>query len=479
MSQLHTPDLCIIGAGTGGLAAARAARELGASVIVVERGAIGGGRLRPEGIAATTLFEAARLAQSIRDGRAIGVSADGPKIGFRRIHDLVEATTLSVAPRFSAEHLTVAGIEVMAGDASFIDKRTLQVGVARIRAHRFVIATGAVSAPLALLGLEGVPFFTPESILDNTRKLTHLVIICRDPRAFELGQAYRRLGSEVTLICEDGVALGADPEALGVIERRLAEEGVRLLKPARVVSVQGRSMGIGVRVATADGEIALDASHILVASERIPNIDGLGVEKLGLRFEKGDSRRLEIRPDGFSTSNPRVFVIGGAAGHADSAHHAEWQARELVRKAVLALPARVPANAVPHLLRTDPPFAQVGLDEATARKVHGLNYRVTRLPYADSDLARAERQTSGFVKLVTHRDGRILGATIAGSGAVDLAAIVSLALSRRLHIADLAGFVPPYPSHADLLRALGVEALRAQPMTRALKLWRSIVRVLG
>jgi pyruvate/2-oxoglutarate dehydrogenase complex dihydrolipoamide dehydrogenase (E3) component len=476
LAEYLTPDLCVIGAGSGGLAVAEAARAAGASVLVVERARIGGNALNAGLIPAQALAAAAARLDAIRDAGRFGIAVDGARVSFRRVHDHVSQVITALRPANSPAHLEAIGAELVTGTARFVDKRTLAVGETQIRAHRYVIATGAATRVPQILGLDAVPFFTAETILDNTRKLTHLLVIGGTPEALELAQSYRRLGSAVTVVTPDLPLGSTDADLSAVVLRRLGEEGVVIRAPASIVAIQPRSMGIGVMVAEGEAEDLLDVSHILVATGRAPLLDGLGLDKAGIRLDKSDPARLQLTGP-LRTTNRRVFVIGDAAGGSYSKASARTQATELVRRAVLSLPA--PVVAVPAVVHTSPPLAEVGLSEHLARRRLGKEFSVLRAAYGETDWARASRETYGVVKVLVDRNGRILGAGIAGTGASELVALFSLAIAQRLKVTDLAGFATASPSLAEIANRLGETAQRLDGPPGWLASWQKLVRALG
>jgi pyruvate/2-oxoglutarate dehydrogenase complex dihydrolipoamide dehydrogenase (E3) component len=456
MAEILTPDLCVIGAGAGGLAAAEAAATFGASVVVVERGKLGGLSLNSTSVPARALAAAAADAQAMRSAGRFGITPEDPRINTRRLHDHLDQVITAIAPRDAEARLQALGVEVLKAEARFVDQRTLSAGETLIRARRFVIATGAKTVPPAVPGLETVPYFTTETIFDNTRKLTHLVVIGGGPVGLEIAQAYRRLGSDVTVV-EAGEPLPAsDPELAEIALKRMREEGVDIRPMTAVTAILARSMGIGVAVRSGEAEQVLDASHILVATARTPNLDGLDLEKAGVRRSKADAAHLQLG-NGLRTTNRRIFAVGDAAGGEQSAHLARLQGERVAANVLFGLPVRLKHDLVPRVSYTDPEIAEVGLSEAAARARIKSGVVVTRWSFAENDRARADRATFGTAKLVTDRLGRILGAGVVGRGAGELIALFALAMSRGLSARHLMSFVAPYPTYAEIARRLGLE----------------------
>jgi len=467
LADTLTPDLCVIGAGPAGLSVAEAGRSLGLSVVIVDKGRLGGKALHTGAVPARALAAAADHAHAMRNAANFGITADAIKVNFRRVHDHVDAVIGALSPSRAAPHFEALGAQVVAGDATFTDKRNLKVGETLIKAHRFVLATGSRPVVPAIPGLDAVPYFTTDTILDNTRKLTHLVIIGGGPLGLELAQAYARLGTEVTVL-EPGLFLAdLDPELAGVVLKRLEEEGVHLRPNTAVTAIHARSMGIGVGIRGADGEATLDVSHILVAVERVPDLDTLGLDKAGIRRRKDDVTRLELTP-GLRTTNARIYAAGDVAGGPASVGAAYEQARLVLDNAFLAFVPKRDSH-VPRVVSTDPEIAEVGFTERTARTKFGTSFRVLRVAYGENDRARARRETYGVAKLIVGPGGKLLGAGIAGAGAAELCALFSLALSANLNISQLGNFAAPYPSLAEIASRLGRASPRANdPLTRAL-----------
>lgn len=464
MAEVLTPDLCVIGAGASGLAVAEAARRLGATVLLVERGNPGGMSLKSGALALRAFSAAADKAAAIRAGSAFGVFAESTKVSFRKVHDHVAEIIGRGSAEVAPAKLAAAGIDLIKGVGAFTDPKTLRVNDTDIRARRFVIATGARPVQPDIPGLLSVPFFTTETIFDNTRKLTHLVVVGAGPMGLELALAHRRLGCEVTVIEPGRVLPQSDPELAEIALRRLRDEGIGLMEESAIVAIQARSQGIGVVIRNRDDPGTLDASHILVASARVASLGDLNLEAARIRRSKSDAGALSLSAS-LRTTNPRVWAVGEAAGHAPSPHLGRIEADLVVRAALLGLQSRYEPAAIPRLTLTDPPIAEIGLTEPMARGRFRAGFSVLRVSYAENDLARAAREGMGLIKLIVAKSGQILGAGIVGAGAGDLAALFTLAIQQKIPAAKLAELAAPYPGYADLARELGDRAARATSLT--------------
>jgi pyruvate/2-oxoglutarate dehydrogenase complex dihydrolipoamide dehydrogenase (E3) component len=462
-------DLCVIGAGAGGLTVAAAAAQLGVSVVLIEKHKMGGDCLNYGCVPSKALIAAARRAHHMRTSGPFGIVPTNPTISYKGVHDHVHRVIASIAPNDSAERFTGLGVNVIRAAAQFISRDTVLAGEQRIKARRFVIATGSSPAIPPIPGLDGVPYFTNETIFDNGGQLDHLVIIGGGPIGLELAQAYVRLGSRVTVL-EALKALGKDdPELSEVVLKRLRAEGVEIREGALVERVTGGARLIDVHISEGGAPGVVQGSNLLVATGRSPNVAGLNLEAAGIKYDK---RGIKVNK-GLVTSNSRVFAIGDVVGTAQFTHIANYHAGIVLRRALFRMPAAVDSDIFSWVTFTDPELAHVGLSEDAARKRQG-RVRVFRWPYSENDRAHTERDAEGFVKVVTDAKGKILGASIVGPHAGELIQMWSLALTQRLNIKAMTQWISPYPTLSEINKrvAYGYYATAAaSPFVRKLVGW--------
>ena len=440
-----TPDLCVIGAGSGGLAVAVGAVQMGASVVLVERGRMGGDCLNYGCVPSKSLLAASRMANAWRHGGELGVTYGPPRIDFGAVADSVERVIARLAPNDSVERCEGLGVRVIAAEARFIDGRTVHAGDAVIRPRRFVIATGSEPFVPPIPGLDRVTFFTNETIFVNRTAPSHLIVIGGGPIGTELAQAHKGLGAAVTLIDAGPLLPRDDPELVALLARRLREDGIALKPSVAVAGIERAGSEIAVILATGGKETErVTGSHLLVAAGRRPSLAALNLPAAGIA-----SNAAGIVVDArLRTTNRRAFAIGDAAGGPQFTHIALYHAGIVIRNALFRLPARVDYRALPWVTYTDPELAQVGLSEASARAA-GQEAGVLRWSFADNDRAHTERDTTGEVKIITNRRGRILGATILGAAAGDLILPWALAIAQRLKIGAMASLIVPYPTRGE------------------------------
>lgn len=444
MQDLLTCDVCIVGAGSGGLVVAAAAAQMGADSVLIERNRMGGDCLNYGCVPSKALIAAAAHAQSVRSGTAFGIRADEPQIDFAAVMAHVHEVIAAIAPNDSVTRFEGLGVRVIAADARFVSPRELEAAGQRIRAKLFVLATGSHPVAPPIPGLDAVPYLTNETIFDLKQRPEHLLVIGGGPIGLEMAQAFRRLGSKVTVL-EAASALGRDePELADVVLQTLAAEGIELLQ--RVTIERFEPIDGGAAAVLADGGRRIVASHVLVAAGRRPTVAGLGLEQAGIAV---GPRGITV-DDRLRTSNPRVWAIGDCNGLYPFTHMAGYQAGLFVRGGLLRLPARLDRTAVPWVTFTDPELAQVGLSEQEARKHYGDAVSTEIWKLHDNDRAQAERRTEGMIKIVLGRRNRILGAAIVAPQAGELIQPWCLAISRRLPLTAMAGVVLPYPTLGEI-----------------------------
>jgi pyruvate/2-oxoglutarate dehydrogenase complex dihydrolipoamide dehydrogenase (E3) component len=442
-------DLCVIGAGSGGLTVAAGASQMGARVALVERDRMGGDCLNFGCVPSKALLAAAKAAEAMRQAARLGIERHEPRIDFARVMAHVRDVVDAIAPHDSQERFEGLGVKVVRAAARFVARNTIEAGDERIEARRFVLATGSSPLVPPIPGLDEAPYLTNETVFANDRKPSHLIVVGGGPVGLELAQAHRRLGSTVTVVEQKTILPKDDPELVDVVRAALLAEGIILLEGAEVGRIDKSPSGIAVTVRREGGDLRLAGSHLLVAAGRKPNVDGLNLEAAGVEFGPGGiktDRRLR-------TSNRSIYAIGDVTGRFPFTHAAGYHAGIVLRNALFRLPAKVDDRAMPWVTYTDPELAQVGMGEAEARRVHG-KVTVLRWPFHDNDRAQAERSTEGFAKAVLDRSGRILGASIAGPHAGELLQPWCLAIAKGMKIGAMANLVVPYPTLGEVNKRL-------------------------
>jgi pyruvate/2-oxoglutarate dehydrogenase complex dihydrolipoamide dehydrogenase (E3) component len=473
MTETLKPDICVLGGGPGGLSVAAAAAAFGVPTVLIERGKMGGDCLNTGCVPSKSLLAAAKRVELMRNAGLFGLNVQGIGVDFAKVHDHVHSVIAALAPADSPERFTGLGVRVIRQHGQFRDRNTVTAGDVEIRARRFVIATGSAPAVPPIPGLDGGPFLTNENVFDLKERPEHLIVIGAGPVGLELAQAFRRLGSSVTVLEAAQPLANDDPECVAVVLDRLEREGIVIRSGVRVTGIARAGGVVTATIETSGAEQTVTGSHLLVAVGRRPQINELGLEAAGIRH---DPRGIIVNAR-LKTSNRRVYAIGDcAAGHSALTHAANYHAGLVIRNALFRLPVRADNSAVPWATYTDPELAQTGLTEAQAR-ARRMKIRVARWPYHDNDRAQIEREAHGHIKVITTRNGKIVGATIVGAQAGELIAIWTFAIAQGLNIRALTNIVLPYPTFSELGKRAAIDFFTpslTKPWVRRIISWMRI-----
>lgn len=440
-----TVDLCVIGAGSGGLTVAAGASQMGASVALVERDRMGGDCLNHGCVPSKALLAAAKAAHAMRDADRLGIERHEPRIDFAEVMQGVQDVIAEIAPHDSRERFEGLGVKVIKAEARFVERNLVETGGETIRARRFVIATGSRPLVPPIPGLDTVPYLTNETLFENTQRPSHLIVIGGGPIGVEMAQAHRRLGAAVTIVEQAVLLPKDDPELVDVVRAQLLREGVTILEGASLKRVDKTPAGVAATVERGGAPVVIAGSHLLLAVGRKANVEALNLDAAGVKLgPRGIETSAQLK-----SSNRKVYAIGDVNGRFPFTHAAGYHAGIVLRNALFRLPAKVDDRAMPWVTYTDPELAQVGLTEAAARAQHG-QVTALRWPFHDNDRAQAERRTEGFAKVVLDKAGRILGASIVGANAGEVVQPWCLAIANGMKISAMAGLVAPYPTLGEI-----------------------------
>ena len=451
MEEVLKPDLCVIGAGSGGLSVAAAAAQFGVPVVLIEKGRMGGDCLNYGCVPSKALLAAAKRAEAVRTASAFGVEVIEAQLDHRAVHDHVHGVIAAIAPNDSVERFTGLGVRVIQAHASFLDKNTVEAGRVLVRARRFIIATGSMPSIPPIPGLDEIPYFTNETSFDISERMQHLIVLGGGPIGVELAQAHRMLGAHVTMIDAGSFLSRDDPEAVAVILKRLEDAQVVLHANTRVERVERAVQGVAVHVQKNGDTEIIKGTHLLVATGRKPTVKSLGLERAGIKFS-ADGIKVN---DHLKTANRRVYAIGDVVGGPQFTHLANYHAGIVIRNALFRLRPRASAALIPHVTFTEPELAQIGMTEVEARKKH-RRLRILRWPFSENDRAQAERETDGFIKVISRPNGTILGCTIVGAHAGELLQLWIIAMSKDMRVGDIMNFVLPYPTFSEISKRVAL-----------------------
>ncbi len=486
MSEIY--DLIVIGGGSAGLVAAGGAGILGAKVALVEKAKLGGDCLYTGCVPSKTLIRSARLASDIRDADKYGFKV--PDLKFKddsfasitkRVQDVIGVIEEHDAPEVFEE----MGAEVIFGTPKFISKNEIEVelreGLKRtLRAKRFCISTGSSPFVPPIEGLKETGYITNEEVFHLKDLPEKLLVLGGGAIGCEMGQAFARFGSEVTLVeMADRIISVEDEEVSAFIKQTFEKEGIKVLTKTKAVKFEKNDKG--KKVVTVEKEDGSNEKHevdeVVAAVGRKPNTEGLGLETAGVALEKGKI----IVDDYLRTTNKNIFAAGDVNGKFQFTHMADYEAQIVLKNCFLFYPltTKTDYRVVPWTTFTEPEVARVGMIEKEAREKYGQDISVYKVPFEENDRAHAEGDPEGFAKLVI-KGNKILGVTIVGIHAGELLSEFSVAMKHGLSIAELNEAIHVYPTLAKITQALGtektIEGLKKDWVQkwfgRYLKIWR-------
>jgi pyruvate/2-oxoglutarate dehydrogenase complex dihydrolipoamide dehydrogenase (E3) component len=464
VSNVHPPDwinpepaprynLVVIGAGTAGLVTAAGAAGLGAKVALVERDFMGGDCLNFGCVPSKALIRASRAAAEVRGAADYGVEAEGkPRVNFSAVMERMRRLRAEISRNDSVERFRSLGIDVFIGHGRFTGADSIEVESKTLRFRKAAITTGARAAALPIPGLAQTGYLTNETVFSLTELPRRLAVIGAGPLGCELAQAFRRFGSEVSLL-EVGAQIlpREDRDAAGRVEKSMRRCGVDLITGCTILDVEKRQAERLVRVKGGERESEIAADEILLAVGRMPAVEGLDLEAAGVEYGRNTGIKVNDR---LQTSNPRIFAAGDVASAYKFTHMSDATARILIRNALFFGRRRASALTVPWCTYTDPEIAHVGLYEAQAKE-RGIPVKTFVQELSDVDRAILDGETEGFVKvLVRAGSDRIVGATVVASHAGEFLSELTMAIVAGVGLGTIAEIIHPYPTQAEAIKKI-------------------------
>jgi pyruvate/2-oxoglutarate dehydrogenase complex dihydrolipoamide dehydrogenase (E3) component len=440
-------DLVIIGAGAGGLIAADFAVQLGAKTALVEKDRIGGDCTWTGCVPSKTLVKIARVAHQVRTASRYGIASVLTGIEMPRVRDYVQGAVRQIYQGTTPEALRAKGMDVYLGGARFLDPFRVSTGEAVLQSKHFLITTGATPVIPEISGLGDLPFVTYHQVFDIQNLPGSMIVVGGGPVGAEIAQAYQRLGVEVTVIAET-LLPKEDDDVRDLLEQVFEAEGIRRIKE-RAISARKEAD----RIVVSTGDAEAQGHLLLVAAGRKPNMEGLDLEKAGVKYT---AQGIAV-DDQLRTTASHIYAAGDVLGGHEFSHFAGWQAFQAVRNALLPGHNSGQTDVVPWVTFTDPEVAHVGLSEVQAQSRFGNELKVRRFPIEKIDRAVCEDDRHGFIKILAKADGTILGATIVGERAGEAITEMALAMKHGLDVGDLAGTIHPYPTYSTGIQLLTTE----------------------
>ncbi len=478
VSNVHPPDwgnptpasrynLVVIGAGTGGIVTAVGAAALGAKVALVEKHLLGGDCLNVGCIPSKSVIRASRAFAEVRDAHRFGVKVPpGSEVDFPAVMERMRRIRAGISRHDSANHLKAQGVDIFLGEARFSGPHAVEVAGKTLRFKKAVIATGARAAAPNIPGLAEAGYLTNETVFSLTERPRRMGMIGGGPIGCELAQAFQRLGCEITVFHTGSHILNReDADAAEIVQQVFIREGIQLVLTAKIKRAELRGAEKVIHFESNGKESSVAVDEILVGVGRNPNVDGLNLEAVGVKYDKQNGVLVDDR---LRTTNPRIYAVGDICMAYKFTHAADAAARIVIENALFFGRKKLSALTMPWCTYTDPEIAHVGMYEKDAEKA-GIPVATFSKKFSEVDRAIADGEEDGFLKIhVREGTDRILGATLVARHAGEMMNEISLAIVNRIGLGKISGVIHPYPTQAEAVRQLG-DAYNATLLTPLVK----------
>jgi pyruvate/2-oxoglutarate dehydrogenase complex dihydrolipoamide dehydrogenase (E3) component len=450
-------DLVVLGAGTGGLITALIASSLGARVALIERHLMGGDCLNVGCVPSKAVIRGAQRIHDARLAAEFGMPASNADLGdfgevMRRMREIrARISHEDSAERYSKEF----GIDIHLGEARFHGEGRVEAAGRVLEYKKAVIATGARAIAPPIEGLHEAGYLDNETVFSLTERPRRLAVIGAGPIGCELAQAFRRLGSEVFILERmDQILTREDPDAAKIVQESMVREGVEMIFECNLDRVERRGQEKCVQLSWSNGdkrELVVD--EVLVGAGRAPNVEGIGLETVGVEFDQRVGIKVD---DGLRTTNPRIFAVGDVCMQWKFTHAADAAAKIVVQNALFAVGPigrkKLSDLTMPWCTYTEPEIAHVGLYERDAAS-KGIEIDTFQVSIAEANRAVTDGQEEGLVKVhVRKGSDKIVGATIVAAHAGELITQFTMAIQHEIGLGAFTNIIYPYPTQGEAIK---------------------------
>jgi len=443
-------NLVVIGAGTAGLVTAAGAAGLGAKVALVEQNLMGGDCLNVGCVPSKSIIRSSRAWHDVHEAGLFGVRDAQGEVDFPQVMERMRRLRAKISPHDSVRRFAGLGIDVFMGHARFVDSETVDVEGAKLKFKRAAIATGARAVHPGVTGLSEAGFLTNENIFELTELPKRFLVMGGGPIGCEMAQAFKRLGSEVTLLHKYGHVLNReDPDAAAIIQKAFVDEGIKLVLDCHVERVEKTASGKLVHFGCEKETEVVEVDEILAGAGRSPNVENMGLESIGVDFDSRNGVKID---DHLRTTNPRVYAAGDVCMKYKFTHTADAAARIVIQNALFWDRRKLSSLVVPWCTYTDPEIAHVGMYEKDAEAL-GISVRTFVAEFKEVDRAVADGEDNGMAKVhANKKTGRILGATVVARHAGEMISEITTAIVGGIGLGKLASVIHPYPTQAEAIK---------------------------
>jgi pyruvate/2-oxoglutarate dehydrogenase complex dihydrolipoamide dehydrogenase (E3) component len=442
-------DIGIIGGGAAGLTVASGSAQLGAKTLLIEKEKeLGGDCLHFGCVPSKTLIKTAHVYTLVKNSSKFGLpSVDLPPVDFKEVSKRIRSVIDIIQHHDSKERFCKLGAQVEFGRPTFIDEHSIRLNGDNYCAKTWVIATGSSPAEPSINGLDKTPHLTNREIFYLDRLPKSMIILGGGPIGSEMSQAFCRLGTKVAVVNRGSQILTReDPDMADALKEVLSSEGVQFYLDSSIEQISDLGGEKEVRIKTRQGNlISLKAETILVALGRSPNADGLGLENIGVKFER---RGINV-DNRLRTNLKHIYAAGDVNGGFQFTHAAGYEGGIVVSNAIFHLPRKVDYTFLPWCTYTDPPLGSIGMNEKRARAA-GIDYKVWTEEFKNNDRSLAEGESVGKIKMILDDREKPIGVQILGPHAGELLSEWVAILNGKVKLSTLASAVHPYPTIAEI-----------------------------
>jgi len=442
-------DIGILGGGSGGLTVAAGASQFGAKTLLVEKeNELGGDCLHFGCVPSKTLIKTAHIYHSMRNSKAFGLpSVELPPVDYREVSKRIQSVISTIQKHDSEERFCSLGAKVKFGNPTFSDEHTIRLNKKTYSAKNWVIATGSSPAIPPIEGLDKTSYITNKEIFSLDHLPKSMIILGGGPIGIEMGQAFSRLGTKVSIINRDNQILGKeDKDMADEVMNVMSSEGVIFHLNASIEATRNKGSEKEVIIKDVDGKTtSLKAESVLVALGRNANVEGLGLEDIGIEF---NSRGIKV-DNRLRTKHKHIYASGDVTGGYQFTHAAGYEGSIVISNAIFHLPRKTDYTFLPWCTYTDPELASIGMNEKTARAA-GIKYSLWTEAFKDNDRSLAEGEKIGKIKMILDEKEKPLGVQILGPHAGELISEWVAALNGKVKLSTMASAVHPYPTLGEI-----------------------------
>ncbi len=468
----YTYDIVIIGAGSAGLVAASAAKSMGANVLLIENKKMGGDCLNYGCVPSKSFLKVAHFANKMKAVKQYGIQKVKVDINMSDVMNRVNNIVSEIAPHDSIERFENMGVEVVIGNAKFIDSHHLEIDGKTYSCKNIVIATGSRAYIPPIKGLQDITFETNETIFNLNKQPKHLIVLGAGPIGLEMGQGFAHLGSKVSVVDHSSTIFKKDdPKVSDIMKQILINDGVDLYLSFSVDEIKQVGQQIEVHIRNAKEQKVIIGDTLLVSTGRIPNIEGLEIDRIGLQTNE---RGYVIVDSYLRTNIKNIYACGDVHGLYQFTHTAGYEASVVVKNALIAPIFKTNYHNIAWITYTVPEVGHVGISKNNSKHAHLIKYEYT-IDIRDNDRNKTDDDRVGFITVLLDYKKRVIGASMVSESTSDLLPILCLMVSQKMKVNTLLNMIYPYPTKASSLQNIALMNFKTSAKPWQKKLLRKVV----